>query len=257
MDNIFIYSKDAGPIVASAIHDGHTTRDSLAPLFALNDAERLREEDPFTARWARVVPNHIVGSNSRFEADLNRSREKAVYLKPEDAWGLQVWKAELPDSEAQESYKAYDKFYEETGKFFDKLFEEYDEIVLFDIHTYNHKRDGIDTEANAAENPEVNLGTRNMNTEKWAPLVNLVIDNLRDFDFLGRKLDVRENVKFKGGYFGQWLHERYGDKICTLSIEYKKFFMEEWTGEPDHKAVAAIEDMIGNCLAPVYDYMKK
>ncbi len=255
MTNTFIYCKDAGPIVASAIHDGHATRDSLQSYFALNDAERLREEDPYTAVWARVVPNHIIFNNSRFETDINRSRDKAVYLKPEDAWGLQVWKHELPEEEYKASLAVYDDFYNHAGEYFDKLFGEHKEIVLYDIHTYNYKRSGIDIEADADSNPEVNIGTRNMNGEKWFPLVNLLIDNLKNFDYLGRMLDVRENVKFKGGYFGQWLHERYGDKICTLSIEYKKFFMEEWTGEADHKAVAAIEDMIRKSLEPVYAFM--
>ena len=61
-----------GPIIASAIHDGHDVRPEVASLLALDDAQRLREEDPHTAGWTRVAPTRIVGLVSRFEVDLNR-----------------------------------------------------------------------------------------------------------------------------------------------------------------------------------------
>ena len=32
-----------------AIHDGHHVREEVSRILALTDAERLREEDPFTA----------------------------------------------------------------------------------------------------------------------------------------------------------------------------------------------------------------
>ena len=37
-----------GPIVATAVHDGHAVRDDIEPFFKLSAPERLREEDPFT-----------------------------------------------------------------------------------------------------------------------------------------------------------------------------------------------------------------
>jgi len=47
------------------------------------------------------------------------------------------------------------------------------------------------------------------------------------------QLDVRENVRFKGGYLTQWVHERYPDRGCALAVELKKVYMDEWTGQPD------------------------
>src|SRR5690606_5618189 len=37
-----------GPVIATAIHDGHGIRPSLGPLLSLSDAARFREEDPLT-----------------------------------------------------------------------------------------------------------------------------------------------------------------------------------------------------------------
>ena len=82
------------PIVATAIHAGHSLRPEVEALMKLSEAHRLREEDPFTDRWVGVAENSIVVDVSRFEVDLNRPREKAVYVRPDDAWGLDLWKSE-------------------------------------------------------------------------------------------------------------------------------------------------------------------
>ena len=37
------------PIIAVAVHNGHELREEAAALTALDDAQRLMEEDPFTA----------------------------------------------------------------------------------------------------------------------------------------------------------------------------------------------------------------
>ncbi len=236
--------KGQSPLVVTAIHDGHQTRDSISDLFKLDDSGRLREEDPFTGEWVKFCDNQIVVHHSRFETDVNRSRDKAVYIKPEDAWGLEVWKKELSQEKIEESLTVYDGFYKEVKRYFDSLFEIHQNIVVYDIHSYNHRREAGNIEADAEGNPEVNIGTRNMNQQKWRPLLNAMIQNFQTFNYDGRHLDVRENVKFQGGYFGQWLHEQYGDHICPISIEFKKFFMNEWTGEPFQKDI----DLIGELL---------
>ena len=43
------------PLVATAIHNGHQARDEVTSLFAIDDATRLREEDPFTEKWTAIV----------------------------------------------------------------------------------------------------------------------------------------------------------------------------------------------------------
>lgn len=241
----------SGPIVAAAIHDGHETRPEVASRLALREDERLREEDPFTAEWVSVAPTRIVATRSRFELDLNRPREKAVYRTPEDAWGLTVWKEGPPsDALVERSLADYDAFYADAYRLLQKIERENGAFVVLDLHTYNHRRDGPDSApASPLENPEVNIGTGTLpDRSHWASLIDRFIGDLRGFDYQGRSLDVRENVKFKGGQFGRWIHERFPENGCALSIEFKKFFMDEWSGEPDTLQVDAIRRALASTV---------
>jgi len=143
-DQIWRLQIGLGPLVATAIHDGHQLREELVEHISLDDAGRLREEDPFTAEWTRVAPTRVIGIRSRFETDLNRPRDKAVYRTPEDAWGLKVWKGTLPDDIANRSLDEYDAFYTALAKLYGELAKQHGRFVVFDLHTYNHRREGPD-----------------------------------------------------------------------------------------------------------------
>jgi hypothetical protein len=103
----------------------------------------------------------------------------------------------------------------------------------------------------------VNIGTGTMDRALWAPLVERFIADLRAFDFMGRHLDVRENVKFRGGYFPRWTHETFPATGCAIAIEFKKFFMDEWTGEPDHAQVEAIRLALQSTVPGVLEELEK
>ena len=71
------------------------------------------------------------------------------------------------------------------------------------------------------------------------------VQAMRDFDFNGRHLDVRENVAFQGkGEQTRFIHERYPGRGCAIALEFKKFFMDEWTGEPDPRELDAMRRFI-------------
>lgn len=257
MPAMYSFKKGNTPIVATAIHDGHLARNSLNDLFNLTEQERLREEDPFTARWTSFTDNSIVFHHSRFETDVNRPRDKCVYRKPEDAWGLEVWKNEPDEKTVLESLSVYDGFYVAVKNYFDELFREHDRIIVYDIHSYNHRRESDSIAADPQQNPEINIGTQNMDAGTWHPLVEVLIENLGSYDFGGRQLDVRENIKFKGGYFGNWLYKTYENKICPISIEFKKYFMDEWTGTPVERDIEMISAMLSASVKPVLEALKK
>lgn len=238
----YMIEEGHSPLITTAIHAGHQIRISLQPYFHLNEEERLREEDPGTEIFAAIGPTQIVGQQSRFVVDFNRPREKSVYLKPEDAWGLNVWEKKLPEEEIAKSRETYDQFYRDVKQLLDRTVEEFGCFVVYDIHSYNHRRDGAEAApADPEANPEVNIGTGNMNRELWSPVVDGFITTLRAWDFYGRHLDVRENVKFKGGAFSRWIHENYPNQACVLAIEFKKIFMDEWTGELDREVIAQLQ----------------
>jgi N-formylglutamate amidohydrolase len=249
---IYRWTAGDGPIVATAIHAGHEVRPAVAELLALSDAERLREEDPYTDEWVNVGHSKVVGLKSRFEVDLNRAREQAVYQKPEDAWGLNVWKRPLPREVLDESLSYHAAFYERARLELDKLRQRYGRFVVLDLHSYNHRRAGSDRPPDDPnKNPEINVGTGGMDRSRWGKLVDRFMKELHGFDFQGRSLDVRENVRFKGGYFAQWVHTTFPESGCAWAIEVKKFFMDEWTGKPDREVIATIGKALQSTVAGI------
>ena len=244
-----------GPLVATAIHDGHEVREEVLAHMALDELGRLREEDPFTELWSQIAPTRIVGLRSRFETDLNRPRETAVYRTPEDAWGLKVWKDTLPDEVADRSLAEYDAFYTKLSELYGELAKQFGAFVVYDLHTYNHRRGGPDRPAADTQgNPQVNIGTGTMkNRDRFAGIVERFKADLVSYDFPGGNLDVRENVKFFGGNHPQWAHEHFPDAACVLAIEFKKFFMDEWTGESDMVLVEAIHNALASTVPGVLE----
>jgi len=131
-----------GPLVAAAIHDGGEIRAELRDLLTLGDDARRYEEDAYASRWTSIAPTRIVAYRSRFEMDLNRPRPKAVYLEPGDAWGLHVWKRRPPKELVDRSLAQYDAFYEHVRFLLEGLVAQFGRLVVFDLHTYNHRRAG-------------------------------------------------------------------------------------------------------------------
>lgn len=235
-----------GPVVAAAIHDGHGLRPEVAAAMRLPEADRLREEDPFTGQAIAGVPSHIIAHRSRFEADLNRSPDMAVYRTPEQCWGLKVWDGTLDDAIAARSLDYHRRFYGAVAGLLDDVARDHSRFVLLDVHSYNHRRDGPDAPPAAPDKmPEINIGTFSMPREQWAWLVDPLMDAMRAYDFDGRHLDVRENVAFQGkGELTRFAHARYPGQACALAIEFKKFYMDEWSGEPDMAALAHMRRLI-------------
>jgi N-formylglutamate amidohydrolase len=229
-----------GPVIATAVHNGHDLRPEVGARIALDDAQRLHEEDPYTGGWTEVGDTSVVVARSRFEIDLNRSRGLAIYLEPEHAWGLRVWREQPPEDVVERSLAQYDAFYRLMRDVFTRAERAFGGFVVFDLHTYNHLRDGADRPADKAGNPDINVGTGTMPRERWARLVERFMAELAEKDVQGEQLDVRENVRFRGGFFPRWVHETFPQTGCALAIEVKKTFMDEHTGELDRARWAAI-----------------
>ena len=257
-EKIWLDENENGPLMATAIHAGHEVRRELLPLLALDDAERVREEDPYTDYWVKVVPTWIVDTHSRFEVDLNRPREEAVYRSPEMAWGLHVWKYPLSQEMIERSLAEFDEFYAELDVLLNRLAAHHKRIVVFDLHAYNYKREGRKGEpADPAGNPEVNIGTGTMDRELCGHIVDRFMADLQSFDFLGRHLDVRENVKFKGRQLAHWIHSHFPGQACVISVEFKKFYMDEWTGVGDVEQIQAIRDALQSTIPGILEELGK
>ena len=231
-----------GPVIATAIHDGHAIRDSLQPYLAIDEDVRRREEDPMTGFLTAVGDVRIRVRASRFQADLNRPRDKAISTDPADTWGLQVWRDDLPQAEIDRSLAYYDRYYAMIGALLDRQVARWGCALLIDIHSYNHRRDGADAAPAPQDgNPDIELGVTTLDPERWGQVSRRFGETLRATPVAGRSPDVRENVRFPtGGHFPEWVYATWGDKVCTISPEFKKTWMDEWTAQVDLPVLEAL-----------------
>ena len=83
------------------------------------------------------------------------------------------------------------------------------------------------------------------------------MEEMRRFDFNGRTLDVRENVAFQGK------GEQTGSSMtatrqgCAIALEFKKFFMDEWTGKPDPAELKAMHDFVAHSARVAVELLKR
>lgn len=231
-----------GPVIATAIHDGHAVRDPLLPHMAIDEGQRLREEDPMTGILASVGDTRIQVRTSRFQVDLNRPRERAISSDPSDTWGLKVWRGPLPQEQVEASLAIHDRFYAMVRELVDRELARWGCLLVLDIHSYNHRRDGADAPpADPDANPDIDLGVTTLDRDLWGDVVERFAETLRSHRAGGREPDVRENVRYPdGGHFPEWLYATYDGDVCTITLEYKKIYMDEWTAQAD---IVVVEDL--------------
>jgi N-formylglutamate amidohydrolase len=234
-----------GPIVACAVHAGSEVRSEALRHMALRRRQRLLEEDPYTDQLTAAAGTSVVVHRSRFEVDMNRARDRAIYRAPGDAWGLTVWRRPLPAAVRQRSLRLYDRFYADLSAVLSAAGTGGRPFVVLDLHSYNHRRSGPALPpADPAANPEINIGTGSLDRERWGGLVERFMADLRSVEVAGRPLDVRENVRFRGGHLSRWVHATFPGQACCLAVEVKKFFMDVWTGEIDEPVWAGVREAL-------------
>lgn len=231
MLNALFELRYSSPIIATAIHNGHYIRPELRENLLISDAERRREEDPYTNSIIQSFENRIVVSTSRFEVELNRVRERAIYKTPEDCWGLEVWKKPLTEAEIEQSLAEYDSFYRRLDSAIAETITTFGYALVLDVHSYNHHRLGVGKPFDSVENnPQIILGTSNM-PRTYLESVAKIQKKFQENSYQDEKLDCRIDVKFPGGTMSRHLHQKFPGKVFSLAIEFKKTFMEEWSGE--------------------------
>ncbi|HWV21029.1 MAG TPA: N-formylglutamate amidohydrolase [Devosia sp.] len=230
------------PLIGTAIHDGHLVWPHLLANMALDETGRLREEDPFTAQFIADIPNRITVFRSRFELDLNRAPEEAIYLRPDQSWGLDVWHTLPGEDDIAALMRQHASYYSSLLHVLTDLETEHGGFVLLDMHSYNHRRAGPAALATPQEDaPDINIGTASMDRARWAHVLDPFIDALRQHSVGGRPLDVRENVAFQGrGEQTRFVHDHFPQTGCAIAVEFKKIFMNEWTGQPIEPVIAEL-----------------
>ena len=120
------------PYICGAVHDGHQFRRSLWEICTHSQYDRWYEEDPCTREMIASHPIVVSGCDSRFEYDLNRPPEDAIF---EDAWGKPLWKRKLPESERKKSVDKHHAFYRVVHVLIEKIENKYGRAQVIDMQS--------------------------------------------------------------------------------------------------------------------------
>jgi len=252
----FDIEKIDSPIIVVAVHDEPYINPAVLELMNLGEHERFREEDPYTAYMADLSVSKVIVHTSRFLVDFNRTKELAIYKKPADAWGLKVWKGQFPVFLEEGLINYYSSFYAKMKELIEETIQQFGYFVILDIHSYNHRREAPHKTAPEKDNPEINIGTAH-NDPKWQPLIQNFMDSLSQGQINGKAPDVRENIVFKGGGFSQWVNSHYKESGCVISIEFKKTFMDEWTGRASIQHIQDIKEALLGTIPLLKDELNR
>ncbi|HHJ15852.1 MAG TPA: hypothetical protein ENJ80_04055 [Gammaproteobacteria bacterium] len=215
--------EDYTHFVCTAIHNGHRLRSGLAEKCALSEAERLREEDPYTADIAANMPITVVGNDSRYEYDLNRASETCVY---EEAWGQQVWREPLSEDEKATSLAKHSAFYTVLGALYERLESMHPQVLAYDVHSYNYRRPGM------GDVPLFNIGTEQLDTQRWQAVIDSWADRLDSIKLPDIEVRAAINEVFYGRGYQATFVGKFFRNTLVLPTELKKVFMDELSGEP-------------------------
>jgi hypothetical protein len=206
------------PYVCAAIHDGHQFRKELWENCLHSEYDRWFEEDPSTKQMIQSHPIVLAGCDSRFEYDLNRDPENAVF---ETAWGKQLWKNPLPENLKDTSLKKHESFYKIVHSLIAKIENKFGACIVYDIHSYNWKR--WDREV-----PTFNLGTSNVNNERFGDCILEWRNSLSKIKLpYGIKSTSKINDTFQGnGYFLKFITSKFQNTL-VLATEVKKIYCNE------------------------------
>ena len=222
-----------------AVHDGHQFRKELWDYCMHSEYDRWYEEDPATKEMVRSHPIVIAGMDSRFEYDLNRAPETAIY---EDAWGKKLWHSPLPKELKERSLAKHYNFYKVVHALISKLEEKFGVCVVYDMHSYNWKR----WDRNV---PTWNLGTSNVDQERFGKSIEAWRADLEKTPLPnGIESTSKINDTFQGnGYFLKYITQNFSNTL-VLATEIAKVYCDEYQQIMYPEVVHAVEVYLRNAL---------
>jgi uncharacterized protein (TIGR02421 family) len=210
------------PIICAAIHNGHKLRSDLKKSFLLTSEECFFEEDPFTDELISSFPIQIIGNDSRFEYDLNRAKSLSTYFKT--ARDKQVWQKPLTPKQRAKSHSKHQAFYHVLEAIVSVIEKQFNNAIVFDIHSYNYKCLEKDT-------PTFNIGSGQIDVERWGNVVTQFEKQLNKIELPNLNVRAATDEVFHGrGYLITHINAHF-DNTLVIPTEVKKVFMDEASGE--------------------------
>jgi len=231
--------EDYVPYVCAAIHDGHQFRKELWNNCLHTEYDRWYEEDPETKNMISSHPIVIAGCDSRFEYDLNRPPEEAIF---ETAWGKQLWKNPLSEVQKQTSLAKHTAFYDVVKALIETVETKFGVAIVYDMHSYNWKR--WDREV-----PTWNLGTSNVDNERFGEDIELWRQSLSEMNFPNNiKSTALINDTFFGkGYFLKFITNSFKNTL-VLATEIAKVYCDEYEQVNFPEVVDSVERQLRDRL---------
>ncbi len=219
--SFYIKIESYSPYVCAAVHDGHQFRKSLWKNCLHTEYDRWYEEDPCTKEMIHTHPIVIAGADSRFEYDLNRPPEGAIYS---DAWGKQLWKEPLSKKEYDLSLSKHNSFYKVVDALLGQIETLFSKAIVFDMHSYNWQRWN-------REVPTWNLGTTNLDNDRFGSTIVSWQEKLASIQLPHDiKSDCKINDTFQGnGYFLKHITANFNNTL-VLATEISKIYCDESSG---------------------------
>lgn len=212
-----------------AMHTGSRIRKGVKEALAVRREDRFREEDPYMDAFIREFPLQVVARDSRYEYDLNREPARAVYPADSMKWGKKVWCREIPARERDLSLAKHQEFHDLTDIVVEYLLRHNRHALIFDMHSYCYQREGRISWFEDPR-PEINLGTRAVNRELFTGAIESCLKELSATRIGDHPVRTAENKVFQGGYLSRRLSKARHNQVLVLALEYKKIFMDEWSG---------------------------
>lgn len=238
------------PYLVTAVHAGSRIRQELEEYLVISKEEIHFEEDTATDVIISENLNTIWGLDSRAQYDLNRSRDRAVAVKPELFWGKEVYSKKTPNQMIQESLKRYDQFYTFLDQCITTLIDRFGFCVIYDIHSYNISRQ---QDKGFSAPPMFNLGTKSQNHEKWHLFINSWLDCLKNINISQMDTTVAENEVFYGQE-GLACHVANNyEKALVLPTEISKFYMDEHRGHVHENLLLQLQQQLPVAIREHYN----
>lgn len=227
------------PLMGNVSHAGHRVREELLMKMSISEQERTQEEDVRVDLFAESLPVQIVALDSRYEYDVNRPRERAVYLKPLESWGKRVWEHPPTLDELHFSLAKYDDYHDTLEMVVQALQAAFGSVLVFDLHSYNHQRPA--QKNRQAELPSFDLVLSAEDRAVHAGTIACLKEELQKVNTPQGPATVKENAVFiKDGAIAARLQPWF-PQVLTLPIEIKKFYVNEFTGALNAAAVASLQ----------------
>lgn len=223
------------PYVCAAVHDGHQFRKELWNNCIHTEYERWYEEDPATKQMIQSHPIVIAGLDSRFEYDLNRTENTAIYT---DAWGKQLWYNPLSEEMKNKSLQKHKNFYKIVFALINKIEKKFGVAIVYDMHSYNWQRWN-------REVPTWNLGTKNVDENRFSKSIESwrrILENMPLPN--GIKSTSKLNDTFQGnGYFLKFITQNFKNTL-VLATEIAKVYCDEVNQIMYTEVVIAVENYL-------------